>query len=118
MSIQILQYEFLGPVPLADWGPPMSKIVYLILRSKKDTFSILYADECAHTDDKAYFVQHERFKCWVENAGSENFLHLAILPLFDASDERRASILQKIVDHYMPPCNTRKDTKPDYKIRT
>ncbi len=106
LSIQILQYEFLGPIPLTDWGPPMSKIVYLILGAKKDTFTILYAGDCSSTDDKAYFVQNPQFKCWVENAGSESLLHLAILPLFAASDDRRASILNKILDHYKPPCNS------------
>ena len=31
LSIQILQYEFLGPIPLDEWGPPMEKLVLLDL---------------------------------------------------------------------------------------
>ena len=46
MSIQILQYEFLGPIPISEWGPPMEKLVYLILSRTKDKFDIIYVGDC------------------------------------------------------------------------
>ena len=116
MSIQILQYEFLGPISLDEWGPPMEKLVYLILGRKKDSFQILYAADCEKTDEKAFFVNNSGFKCWVSQAGSEKSLYLAILPLFDATKEQRAHILGKIIAHYKPACNeVQKAERPPYR---
>ena len=120
MSIQILQYEFLGPIPLDEWGPPMEKLVYLILSRDKDKFNIIYAGECEKTEDKSFFVQHSQFKCWVQQSGSEKSLYLAIFPMFDANKERRQNVLNKIIVHYKPPCNAvdiPKEVKPDYIVR-
>jgi len=119
LSIQILQYEFLGPIPLDEWGPPMEKLVYLILSRDKDKFNILYVGDCYKTDEKSFFVQHPNFKCWVKHSGSEKSLFLAILPLFDSSDIHRKNILNKIMIHYKPPCNLDDlpQIKPDYLVR-
>ena len=117
MSIQILQYEFLGPVNLDQWGPPMEKVVYLILGRDKDSFRIVYAGECEKTDEKAFFIDNSNFKCWVKQASSEKSLYLAILPLFDAAKEQRMHILEKIIAHYKPPCNDAHVPEPPaYKI--
>ena len=42
MAIQILQYEFLGPIGLSEWGPPMDKVVYMIFTKNKEVFKMLY----------------------------------------------------------------------------
>ncbi len=119
MSIQILQYEFLGPIPIEEWGPPMEKLVYLILSRDKDKFNIVYVGDCEKTEDKSFFAQHSRHKCWIEHSGSEKSLHLAILPLFESNSERRKIIFQKIVAHYKPLCNSADvpESKPDYLVR-
>ncbi|MGY5143299.1 MAG: hypothetical protein ACW9XH_02340 [Candidatus Nitrosopumilus sp. bin_32a] len=119
MSIQILQYEFLGPIPLEEWGPPMEKLVYLILSKEKDKFNIVYVGDCEKTDDESFFVQHSQYKCWIENSGSEKSLYLAILPLFESSPERRKNIFAKIIANYKPFCNSADipQSKPDYVVR-
>lgn len=119
-SIQILQYEFLGPIPLSDWGPPMGKLVYLVLSRTKDRFNILYVGDCEHTDDKAFFIQHEQFKCWVEKAGSDSALHVAVFPIKDSKTKQRQFIQRRIISNYHPPCNPASDMlekKPSYNIR-
>ena len=119
LSIQILQYEFLGPIPLNEWGPPMEKLVYLIMSREKDRFNIVYVGDCEKTEDKSYFVQHTHFKCWTDQSGSDQSLYLAILPLFDSSKERRKSILDRIIARYKPACNSAdiKEEKPAYVVR-
>lgn len=119
MSIQILQYEFLGPIPLEEWGPPMEKVVYLILSRDKDRFDIIYVGDCEKTDDKAFFVENSHYKCWLDNSLSEKSLHLAILPLFDSDAEHRQNVLNKILARYKPVCNSADipEKKPDYKVR-
>ena len=119
LSIQILQYEFLGPIPLDEWGPPMEKLVYLIMSRDKDKFNLVYVGDCEKTEDKSFFVQHSQFKCWVEQSGSEKSLHLAILPLFDSPDDYRKGVIQRIMERYKPPCNSTEipEKKPDYVVR-
>ena len=118
MSIQILQYEFLGPIMIDQWGPPMEKTVYLILGRDKDSFRILYAGDCEKTDDKGFLVNHSAFKCWVDQAGSEKSLYIAILPLFEDPPDYRKHILGKIIQHYKPTCNDRGVPEPPpYTVR-
>ena len=119
VSIQILSYEFMGPIPLDEWGPPMEKLVYLILAREKDKFSIVYVGDCEKTEDKAFFVQHPQFKCWADQAGSEKSLHLAILPMFESTPQYRKNVLQKIMAHYKPKCNASeiREERPSYTVR-
>lgn len=119
MSIQILQYEFLGPIPLDEWGPPMEKVVYLIFSRKKDSFNIIYADDCEKTDEKNFFTNNSHFKKWVQSAGSENSLYLAILPMFESNQSARKVIVNKILLRYLPSCNADDivEKKSNYVIR-
>ncbi len=75
MSIQILQYEFLGPIRLEEWGPPMEKLIYLILSSDKDKFDILYVGKCEKTDDELFFTHHPSYNCWTQHMGYEKSLY-------------------------------------------
>ena len=119
MTIQILQYEFLGPIKLDEWGPPMEKVVYLILARNKDSFNIIYAGDCEKTNDRKFFLDNPNFKCWIQTAGSENSMYLAILPMFDSNQHSRKSILNKIILRYKPLCNPKEEPqKPDYSVRT
>ena len=114
----MLQYEVLGPVPLSEWGPPMERLLYLVLSRRDDRFDVLYAGDCERTDDRAFFVQHPRFKCWAREAGSEAALHLAVLPMFDSGAAGRARALSRIVSRYSPPCNPRDPPRrPPYGVR-
>ena len=119
MSIQILQYEFLGPIPLDEWGPPMEKLVYLILSKDQDKFNILYIGDCEKTEEPSFFTQHQDFKCWVQQSGSEKSLYLAILPMFESSKDQRQIVFNKILFRYKPPCNLENTSqaKPDYVVR-
>ena len=45
LSIQILHYEFLGPIPLSDWGPPMEKIIYILFAKVKNGFNQINVDQ-------------------------------------------------------------------------
>jgi hypothetical protein len=97
----------------------MEKVVYLILSREKDTFNILYVSDCEKTDNRGFFTQNSRFKCWVDKSGSEKFLHLAIFPMFDSSPDQRKQVISKIIARYQPICNTQDipKEKSDYVIR-
>lgn len=105
MSIQILHYSFMGPVPIAQWGPPMEDVVYILLARRKDTFTVVYADQCTKSTDPGFFTKNPQFKCWMSHAGSEKNLYLAIHPMFKSEPSRRNDIVRKIIARYTPPCN-------------
>lgn len=120
MGLQILQYEFIGPVPLAEWGPPMGRLLYLVLLKDKDKFNILYAGDCEHTDDRAFFVRHPRFGCWVDRARSDTALYLAVFPMANSDVLQRQRALHRIISNYNPPCNLPSDLPrelPSYNVR-
>ena len=105
MTLQILHYEFLGPIGLSEWGPPMDKVLYLLLRRTKDTYEIIYAGESERTESADFFTKNDKFKCWLQNAGSEKNLYLSIYPMWDSSTEERQRLLSKIIAKYNPVCN-------------
>ena len=117
MTIQILHYEFLGPIKLEEWGPPMEKVVYIILSRDNEKFHLVYAGECEKTEDLGFFTQNPNFKCWLSKGGSEKFLYLAILPLFDSTPEERKNILRKIISQYNPPCNENEIIETPYEVK-
>jgi len=69
MAIQILQYEFLGPIGLSEWGPPMDKVVYIIFTKNKEVFNMLYVGESDKTEELDFFTKNPKFKCWISHAG-------------------------------------------------
>lgn len=106
MTIQILHYEFLGPIPLSEWGPPMEEVVYIIFEREKDRFNMLYVDQCEKTEEKDFFTKNDKFKCWISHAGSEKNLYLSILPMFKSDKEERERVVYKTISKYVPICNT------------
>ncbi|MCH7928802.1 MAG: hypothetical protein IID03_12615 [Candidatus Dadabacteria bacterium] len=97
----------------------MEKLVYLILSRDMDKFSITYIGDCDKTDDQNFFTQNSNFKCWVRQSDSEKSLYLAILPMFESSNDQRRSVFNKIITHYKPPCNSEgiHESKLDYVVQ-
>ena len=105
MTIQILQYEFLGPIKLSEWGPPMDEVVYIIMGRFKDIFKILYVEQSEKTKETDFFTKNEKFKCWITHAGSEDNLYLSIYPMPDSDKNNRQKIVDKTIGKYNPICN-------------
>ncbi len=106
MTIQILQYEFLGPIKLSEWGPPMDEVVYIIMGRFKDTFKILYVEQSEKTKETDFFTKNDKFKCWIRHAGSEDNLYLCIYPMSDSDKNSRKKIVDKTIGKYKPICNS------------
>ena len=105
MSIQILQYEFLGPIKLSEWGPPMDRVVYIIFSKNKDVFNIIYVGESEKTESKDFFTKNDQFKCWLSYTGKEENLYLSIYPMWESSQSQRNQLVKKIISKYKPVCN-------------
>ena len=105
MAIQILHYEFLGPIKLSEWGPPMEEVVYIIFSKNKDVFNMLYVGETEKTDALDFFTKNNQFKCWLSNAGNEESLYLSIYPMWGSNQFEREQLVNKIIIRYKPICN-------------
>lgn len=105
MTLQILSYEFLGPIKLSEWGPPMEQVVYILLRRAKDTFQVIYVDECEKSQDADFFQKHEKSKCWIDAAGSNENLYLSVYPMWNSTSDERKRLASKIINKYQPACN-------------
>ncbi|MFB5630241.1 MAG: hypothetical protein ACE5RN_01480 [Nitrosopumilaceae archaeon] len=105
MTIQILHYEFLGPIKLEEWGPPMDEVIYVILAREKDTFNVIYVNDSKKTNQKDFFTKNDKFKCWVAHAGSEKNLYLSIYLIPNSDSKDRQRIVSKVISHYKPICN-------------
>ena len=105
MSIQILQYEFLGPIRLSEWGPPSPSVAYIIFSKNKDVFNMIYVGESGKTEARDFFTKNNQFKCWLSYAGKEENLYLSIYPMRESSGSERKQLIRKIISKYKPVCN-------------
>ena len=105
MTIQILQYEFLGPIKLSEWGPPMEAVVYIIFSKNKDVFNMLHVAETGKTESQDFFTKNDQFKCWLSHAGNKENLYLSIYPMWESSKSQRKQLENKIISKYRPVCN-------------
>ncbi len=118
MSIQILQYEFLGPIKLSEWGPPMDRVVYIIFYKNKDVFNMIYVAESDKTEAQDFFIKNDQFKCWMSYAGKEEDLYLSIYPMWESSQPQRNQLVKKIITKYKPICNEVNDGSEDTSTST
>ena len=105
LSIQILQYEFLGPIKLSEWGPPSPSVAYIIFSKNKDVFNMIYVGESDKTEARDFFTKNNQFKCWLSYAGKEENLYLSIYPMRESSGSERKQLIRKIISKYKPVCN-------------
>ena len=105
MTIQILHYEFLGPIKLEEWGPPMDEVIFVILAREKDIFNVIYVEQSEKTNQNNFFAKNEKFKCWLTHAGSEENLYLSIYLMPNSDEKDRQRIVAKAISHYKPICN-------------
>jgi len=105
LTIQILHYEFLGPIKISEWGPPMDEVIYVLFGKIKEGYTMIYADQSEKVTENNFFIKNDKFKCWLQHAGSENQLYLSIYPMWDSEKDDRERIVQKIISKYKPVCN-------------
>tara|TARA_B100000929_G_scaffold44106_2_gene31379 strand:+ start:1126 stop:1383 length:258 start_codon:yes stop_codon:yes gene_type:complete len=84
----------------------MGQLVYILFNKIKNGFNLLYASQVEKTEKTDFFTQNDKFKCWIQHAGSEDLLYLAIYPMVDSQQSDRERIVQRIISKYKPLCNT------------
>ena len=105
MAFQIFQYEFLGPIKIVEWGPPMEEVVYLILSKKDEKFHIIYTDQTAGTQKADFFTKNSELDCWHIHGGIPDEIYLAIYPMWKSDENTRKRLVARIINRFKPVCN-------------
>jgi hypothetical protein len=104
MGIAISGIMFDGPYSLNDLDIPKGAAVYSVLYKQADNWHVVYVGETSDLNEKSINLHHKR-GCWIERAGSELNLYIAIYPMPDSIQRQRQRIQAKIKFENEPPCN-------------
>ncbi len=104
MGIAISGILFDGPYSLSDFDVPEGGTVYCVLYKQADSWHLVYVGETSNLDKKNVNA-HPKRSCWIERAGSELNLYIAIYPMPDSTQRHRQRIQSKIKYENEPPCN-------------
>jgi len=104
MGIAISGILFDGPYPLTDWGGPEEAAVYSILYKQANNWNVVYVGETSNLDQKS-ISSHPKRECWINRAGSESNLFIAIYLMPDSTQRERLVVAGKIKFENEPPCN-------------
>jgi len=110
MSITWGGVSFDGPYAITSWDPPYKAAVYAIMMkpdpmNKPTTYRILYFGESSNLSERGFYRSHHKFKCWLDNAGSESNLYIGIHAMPESAQEDRTKVEQQLIDACKPICN-------------
>ncbi|MFQ5968998.1 MAG: hypothetical protein ACE5J2_00680 [Nitrososphaerales archaeon] len=104
MGIAISGILFDGPYSLSNWDVPRQAALYSILYKQTGNWNLAYVGESSNLDERGISSHHKR-DCWIERAGSESNLYIAIYPMPNSTEQKRKRIEAKIKIENEPPCN-------------
>lgn len=109
MSIKYGSYVFDEPVLFALWSPPNRTGLYAILIPDKSfrpkPFRVIYFGESGNLSERGFFKSHNKYSCWIREAGSEENLYIAIYLMPDSTPSQRKFIEKLLITQYKPVCN-------------
>jgi hypothetical protein len=103
MGITISGIVFDGPYLLSNWDAIGGAGVYCILYKQGGSWNLAFVGETGNLDDS--IRSHHKRDCWIDKAGSESELYIAIYPIPDSTVRQRQRIETRIKIENEPPCN-------------
>ena len=108
--IYFANYQFSEPKSLTEWKTEDSDGIYAILikdpKAKFQPYKVIDFGESDNLSDANFFKSHQRFDCWIQEAGSESELYIASFDMPNSTIELRRSVVAFLVKYYHPVCNT------------
>lgn len=108
MGITWAGHKFEGPTPLESWVHRSEPAIFVILHKEYNSdskkYSLLYVAEVEDMAD-VNFREHEKYKCWLEQAQINKNLFIAIMWMPGSFYVDRRKIELEILERYKPPCN-------------
>lgn len=107
--IYFANYQFSEPESLKEWRTDDREGIYVILikdpKAKSQPYKAIYFGESDNLLDSSFLKSHERFDCWISEAGSEAELHIAAFSMPNSTTDLRRSVVAFLVKYYHPVCN-------------
>ena len=110
MGITYGSYAFNEPVPGGLWSPPYLAGLYAILFPDQAItprpFAVVYFGESGNMSERGFLRSHEKFPCWIRQAGSESNLYIAVYLMPNSTVDQRRAIEAELINQYKPNCNS------------
>ncbi|MGD9162813.1 MAG: GIY-YIG nuclease family protein, partial [Desulfobacteraceae bacterium] len=105
-GIRLDAYTFSGPYKLFQFQAPKSAGIYAILKDNPNkAVDVLYVGQTKDFSDRGLIRLHHRYRCFVENAGGEFNVMVAILQMPTSTEDQRKKVESRLIGVYNPPCN-------------
>jgi len=110
MTITWGKIQFDGPYPISKWDPPCKAAIYAIMirpdpENKPNEYRIIYFGESGNLSERGFYRSHDKYGCWISQAGSDANLHIAIHPMPNSTEKDRREVEKKLILQYKPKCN-------------
>jgi len=72
---------------------------------RPNSYRILYFGESSNLSERGFYRTHQKYRCWLEHAGSESNLYIGIYLMPDSTEQERRKVEAGLFEQYKPPCN-------------
>jgi len=107
--IYFANYQFSEPESLTEWKTEDREGIYAVLtkdpQTKSQPYKAIDFGESGNLSDSNFLKSHQRFDCWIQEAGSGADLYIAAFHMPDSAPELRQGIVSFLVKYYHPVCN-------------
>jgi len=110
MGISWGRYEFDDPVKFATWSPVRRAGIYAIAYkadpiNEPTRYIPVYFGKIDDTDHRESLSTHNRFQCWIAQAGSRDNIYVSAYYMPRSSESERAAVREELIRQYDPACN-------------
>jgi hypothetical protein len=109
MEITFNDYDFTEPIEINHWTPPHAAGLYAILipdgTGSPRPFKVIYFGELEDLAESEFFRSHQRYRCWMQWAKSEDDLYIAVYLMPSSSAGERLHAESTLISAYQPACN-------------
>ncbi len=105
-KVQCVGYFFDSPTSLDSWTPPAEAGLFAIFAIQPSgSLTPLYFEESPSLAQRDFLTEHDKYPCWLRNAGSTQHLLVAVHVLPMSTREERAVVRTRLIAACHPPCN-------------
>jgi hypothetical protein len=110
MAITFNDHDFSDPIEINHWIPPRVAGLFAILipdtTASPQHLRAIYFGESGDLSDREFFKTHQKYRCWLQWASSEDNLFIATYLMPSSSAEERFAAKSVLISSFQPPCNS------------
>lgn len=100
--------DFTNPVKLTEWEPPFEAAVFAVSipTEKVGRFRLIYVGESGGNGDSGFLKGHEKYPCWLEQAGSEDKVFIGFHNMPNSTREQREEVQARALGNLKLACQS------------